>query len=142
MKCTVNKKLAEVIREWASNSITAHQPSLSYEINGVDDDVAVKSLVDEFESWGVETFIFITSDLDKLQVQLIDKQELKNILNELREKEMTVSVIDPSMVGGCTVDFDNEDDGLCLLVAAWGEHENMSTELNSKYPSSTIFRGN
>ncbi len=142
MKCEINSKLAETIRKWASGNMTGLQPSLSYEVNGIDSDVAIKLLVDEFNCWGIDCFILITLKSGKPQVEFVDVSGLKDALQELYEAEMTASVIDPSKVGGCTIDFDNLDDGLCLLVASWGKHETMSTQLNEKHQGGTLFRGN
>lgn len=155
MKVIIHPSITKAINVVQGEFIKAHQPRLCVEFNKVENSEELFDLIiNNIKSWETELFFvgYLFDDpqgrrlYDRVDKLIVDYSELKRFLYSFfSNSEKSVSIINPSNMSGCSMDWDNflEKDGSAgSLIVCWGEYEDMATKLKDEYGSGTVFRGN
>lgn len=145
MESSINDSLSKAIKSWMSHTIDAFRPRLCCEIDSITFIDAVEMVYTVLGSWEVDLFLASYEKSNKSYCLLTDLLGAKETVAEALTDEGTLSIIDPSQLGGCLFDMtlnEDESEDFTFLAAAWGNHEESIELIKKMNESAEIFRGN
>ena len=142
MKSIINKQLCDEIRAMVANKIR-EQKRLCFEdlFQNLND---VNTFITEcIQNWNINFYLFIIPMGSDYIGYIVTQESIGEITEQQIKKESTWLVIDLKLMDGFTIDICSKNNGYELLVAAWGNKENvLNNYVNNCSRLEKLFRGN
>ena len=143
MKVWLNQRLAESLTNTMSAVRLEVGAKLCCEIGRLNPHLALEATTQLLDRWARGLLLCIVLRGSQWRTALVDADEVEALLRTAIETEEVVTFVDPVSLGGCSVDFTPQTAGTVeILLSAWGDHEDMATELDRRLAGSGTFRGN
>lgn len=145
MNIDLHLPMARILTQWLASHIKECQPSLCSEFFAVNDTRLFSIILRTVIAWDTHCFLIFTSNKDVTNVQIVDGNNLRDLLEDYFVHGVTVAIVDPTNGDGCTIDwegYEDQDIESEILIVAWGRHESVAQSLVDEFGSGDVFRGN
>lgn len=144
MSIQVHQLLTDAIGDWISGHAKKSQPSLSYEIEIINANQFMDFIVNSINDWKADILFVLTLVNNKKCLELVSLTDIRNVILEKLENDITTAVLNPATGDGITIDCDqfNQNEITDLTLIASGGYEYVAERIATLFPEGCLFRGN